>query len=84
MDLLKPRPRIDPQVSARICGWARELWAVPDDGTAFVTELRCAEPGCPPVETVVVISPRANVTFQRKVHKAAVDVTRTDLEEAQA
>jgi hypothetical protein len=53
VNLLKPRPRIDPMVSKRICGWARELWAVPDDGTVFVAELRCAEPYCPPVETVV-------------------------------
>lgn len=82
VDLLTPRARIDPAVSARICAWARELWAVPDEGTVFVTELRCAEPGCPPVETVVVISPRAGVTFQRKVHKAAVDVIDIDLQEA--
>lgn len=82
MNLLAPRRRIDPDVGARICAWVRELYAVPHDGSVFVTELRCADAGCAPVETVVLIAPSAGETFKRKVHKRAVDVTRTDLEEA--
>lgn len=84
MNLLAPRRPIDPDVSARICAWARELYAVPPDGSVFVTELRCADGGCAPVETVVLIAPRAGETFKRTVHKRAVDVTPTDLEEAHA
>lgn len=46
-----------------------------------VAELRCAEPGCPPVETVVAVlgapggSPR-----QWKIHKPMSEVTRGDVE----
>ncbi len=84
MDLLTPQPRIDPQVSARIAAWARELFAVPEDGTVRVTELRCTEPGCPPLETVVLVVPGPGKTFQRKVHKPAANVTRADLADAHA
>lgn len=80
MTLLDPRPRTDPAAIARLKAWARELWDVPPDGSVTVAELRCAEPGCPPLETVVVVSPRPGETFQRKVHRPAAEVTRADLE----
>jgi len=81
MSLFDPRPRADPAAVARLKAWARELWDVPPDGSVTVTELRCSEPGCPPLETVVVISPRAGETFQRKVHRPAAEVTRADLDQ---
>lgn len=81
MSLLDPRPRTDPAAVARIRAWARELWDVPEGGSVTVTELRCTEPGCPPLETVVLVAPRPGETFQRKVHKPAADVTRLDLQQ---
>lgn len=80
MSLLDPRPRIDPAAAARIREWARRRWRLPVDAGVTVTELRCSEPGCPPLETVIVVAPRPGETFQRKVHKPAADVTLEDLE----
>lgn len=79
MSLLEPRPRTDRAAVARIRTWAKELWRLPQDAAITVTELRCSEPGCPPLETVVVVAPRPGETFQRKVHKPAGQVTRDDL-----
>lgn len=79
MNLLDPKPRIAPDVTRRLKSWARERWG--DNIEVTVAELRCTEPGCPPLETVLVISPPGSPTFQHKVHRAAADVTRTDLDD---
>jgi hypothetical protein len=35
--------------------WARAAFGLGDDDVVLVTELRCHEDGCPPVETVIAI-----------------------------
>lgn len=82
MSFLEPRSRIDSATAGRIRDWARQRWEVPVDGSVTVTELRCSEPDCPPLETVVIVSPRPGETFQRKVHKPAAELTYVDLEDA--
>ena len=79
MSLLEPRRRMDPGAASRIREWATELWTLPPATAITVTELRCSEPGCAPIETVVVIASGPGQTFQRKVHKPAGHVTREDL-----
>lgn len=82
VDLLGPHRRVEPAVAARIRAWAQELFDLTEKGSVAVSELRCSEPGCPPLETVVVISPRAGETFQRKLHKPAAALTFADLRDA--
>jgi hypothetical protein len=82
MDLLGGRPRVDRDVSRRIRGWVRELRQLPDAASVSVQELRCAEPGCPDVETVVLIGVGPNRTVQHKIRKPAAEVTREDLDAA--
>jgi hypothetical protein len=81
-DLLGPKPKIDPDALARIRGWAHTLWALAGDASVVVSELRCSEPGCPPVETVVLVARQAGETFQIKLAMPAADVTFTDLQGA--
>jgi len=38
----------------RVRDWTRARFALPDDQTVMVSELACAVPGCPPVETHIV------------------------------
>jgi nitrate reductase delta subunit len=38
----------------RVREWTRERFRLSDDATVVVSEVACALPGCPPVETVVV------------------------------
>jgi len=82
VSVLEPRPRIAPEHAARIRGWARELFGLSPETAVTVKELACAEPACPDVETVVLVSPPHGPTFQRKVRRRAADVTRSDLEGA--
>jgi hypothetical protein len=61
---------------------ARSLFSAEPDDVIMVNELACTEPGCPPVETVVALLRTGHEPRQVKVHKAAVDVSRADLEAA--
>jgi hypothetical protein len=50
----------------------------------MVSELACHEPGCPPVETVVVVLRGARDTEMRKFHRPAHALTRAEVEAAWA
>jgi hypothetical protein len=58
---------------------AAELLGAGDDDTVLVNELACAEPGCPPIETVVALLRADAPPRQLKVHKPALEVTAEDL-----
>ena len=65
---------------ARVRAWAREAWHLGEEDSVVVTELRCTEPGCPPLETVVVIAAAGRPTVQHKLHCPAGDVRFEDLQ----
>ncbi len=81
MKLFQPRPRVD-EARARIRGWVAELGLDRDDGVVMIQELRCAEPDCPPVETVIALLANGDAGQTRKLPKAASDVTRDDVAQA--
>jgi hypothetical protein len=56
------------------------MWALGDEDSVIVTELQCSEPGCPPLETVVLIAAAGRATVQHKLHCAAGDVRFEDLQ----
>jgi hypothetical protein len=58
---------------------AAEALGLTDDVAVMVTELRCTEPGCPPLETVVAVLSGTLPTRQYKIHKPLADVTREDV-----
>lgn len=64
--------------------WTREALRLSDDVTILATELRCTEPGCPPLETVVAVMRVGNDRQQFKIHKPLTDVTYEDIEEGAA
>ena len=68
----------------RIKGWAREALGVSDETTVMVTELRCVEEGCPPLETVIAVLGDHGRSTQLKLHKALDEVTRADVDEGAA
>ena len=45
----------------------------------MVTELKCLEEGCPPVETVIAILDAPGSTRQYKVHKPVMDIEYEDV-----
>ncbi len=78
-DLFGTRPRNDPAVIDRLKRWTAEALRLPDDTPVMVTELRCAEEGCPDVETVIAVLDTPGRPRQFKVFKPLGEVTRDDL-----
>ena len=79
LNLFQARSPGDPQHLAAVKRWAAEAFQLTEDTTIMVTELRCTEPGCPPLETVIaLLHPQAG-TRQHKMHKALRDITRDDV-----
>ncbi len=63
----------------RVKDWTRERFRLPDDAAILVTEIACAMPGCPPLETVVAFWTEGDRRHHFKVFKPAVDVVEEDL-----
>ena len=76
---LGSRPKADPRKIASIKEWAAEVFRLPADASVLVTELRCTEPGCPPLETVIAILDQPGKPRQYKVPKALAEVTFLDV-----
>lgn len=79
MDLFAARDNRNADRLRRIRGWVEDALHLEPDATVLITELRCHEPDCPPVETVIGVL-RAGVGAQQfKISKAAADVVRADI-----
>ncbi len=65
----------------QVKSWVREQFSLPEDTVVMVTELRCTEPGCPPLETVIALLDGPGSKRQYKLHKGVADVTREDIAE---
>jgi hypothetical protein len=62
----------------RIRAWTRARFALPGEQTVMVSELACAVPGCPPIETHVVFwSDLGRHHF--KIFKPLAEVAEDDL-----
>jgi hypothetical protein len=53
MNLFDTSPKSDAIAIRRLKDWTRELLVLGEEVTLTVSELRCTEPGCPDVETVI-------------------------------
>jgi hypothetical protein len=78
-DLLGSKPKAAGRRTAEIKEWVLEVFRLPADVAVMVTELRCQEPGCPPLETVVAILDTPGQPRQFAIHKALAEVTFADL-----
>ena len=75
-ELFAPRPSISN--TANVKRWVLELFVLSNDTTVMVTELRCSEPGCPPLETVIaILSESGNRHY--KLHKSVEAVAEDDV-----
>lgn len=79
LDLFGSRPKVDPERISKIKEWAMEVFRLPADASVMVTELRCTEPGCPPLETVIAILDTPGKPRQFKIHKAIADLSFADV-----
>lgn len=79
INLFDKGPRPDPAAADRVKGWMREVLGLPDDAVVMVTELRCDEPDCPDVETVIAVMGEPGKARHHKLPKPVGDVTRHDV-----
>jgi hypothetical protein len=62
----------------RVCAWTRARFALTEDETVMVSEVACAVPGCPPIETHLVFwTARGRHHF--KIFKPLAEVVENDL-----
>ena len=75
--LYKSRDALD--ALAQVRAWTRARFGLGQDATLFATEIRCAQPGCPPLETVVVFWRGDATRYRFKVFKPACEVNEDDI-----
>jgi hypothetical protein len=63
----------------RVRQWTRERFKLPDDAAIMVTEVTCALPGCPPLETVVAFWTGNDTRHHFKLFKPVAEVVEDDL-----
>jgi nitrate reductase delta subunit len=69
----------DAAATGRIKDWTRRRFSLPAEAVVMVSEVRCALPGCAPVETVVVFWTDALVRHRFTLFKALAEVAEEDL-----
>ena len=78
------RSRPDAAAVRRVKALVVERFDLPETTTLAVAELRCHEPGCPPVETVVTARDAEGRTRDWRVPKPIADVFAADIETLEA
>jgi nitrate reductase delta subunit len=63
----------------RVQAWTRERFKLADDAAILVSQVACALPGCPPLETVVAFWTQGDRRHQFKLFKPVCDVVADDL-----
>jgi hypothetical protein len=63
----------------RVKAWVFLHAGLEADDTVMVTELRCMEEGCPPIETVIAVLRQGAEPRRWKLHKRVVEVTEDDV-----
>jgi hypothetical protein len=73
------KPKADLQQIAMIKRWVAARFELDDQVPVMVTELRCTEEGCPPLETVIAILDVPGQPRQHKLHKAMAEIIVDDI-----
>jgi hypothetical protein len=63
----------------RVRAWTRARFGLPVDDVILVSELACALPGCPPLETVVAFWTETDTRHHFKIFKPVAEVVADDL-----
>lgn len=79
MSLFQTKKAPSVERAAQIKVWVAQHFELPKESTVLVSELRCTEPGCPPLETVIALFHQDGRSTQRKLHKPLAEVTEPDV-----
>ncbi|AUA17055.1 hypothetical protein GTZ78_14410 [Streptomyces sp. SID8361] len=78
---LGARPGPSPQLR-ELKQTVRRLLALDDDTAVMVRQLTCAEPGCPPLETIIAVLPMNGPALRWTLRTTAEEITEDDLRTA--
>ena len=68
-----------PEDISRIKVWVRETMRLDDPDLVMVNELRCAEEGCPDVETVIAVMGEKGISNKFKLPLPASQITHQNI-----
>ncbi len=78
MDLFaQPKSSVDPAALHQLKAQIADLLQLDAETAISINQLQCKEPGCPPIETAIIIFTQP--AEQYNIHKAIGDITTTDL-----
>jgi hypothetical protein len=81
MNLFKQqRSPAQPEAIQQIKRWAYDALAIDPGVPISISQLQCHEPGCPPVETVIVVLTEPKQTY--KIHAAPGEISQAMVVEA--
>jgi len=73
----KSNARAEPEKVQQIKTWIYELLKLDLDTPISIIQLRCTEPGCPPLETAIAVMTVPTKTY--KIHKSIAEIAFTDI-----
>ena len=73
----KSTSKVDRTQIKSIKSWVYQILEINMDIPISINQLQCHEPDCPPIETVIAIMD--NPPKQYKIHKAASEITESDI-----
>jgi len=82
IDVFRKRPTLDAERRRQVQAWIRDRLDLSQH--ASISELRCDESGCPPVETFVGVLLPGSSQRKFKIHKPFGQVSLANLETATA
>ena len=74
------RNRPDAAQSRRVKSLFAARFDLPETTMLTLAELRCHEPGCPPIETVITVRPVDGAVWDRRIAKPVADIVEADVE----
>jgi hypothetical protein len=79
--MLRSRKKSPEHLAAldRVRDWTRERFKLPEEAAILVSEVACALPGCPPIETVVAFWTASDARHHFKLFKPVTEVVPDDL-----
>jgi hypothetical protein len=81
MSLFEPKQSSNIAKGEEIRSWIADLFGLQEEAVVLVSELRCTEPGCQPLETVITMMGRLGQEHQFKIHKSINEVLFVDVAE---
>lgn len=80
MNFFDLKPPADREKILQIQSWVRDCMRLDEETIVMVSELRCSEPDCPPLETVIAVLDGPRERRQFKFHKTIAEITSMDID----